>query len=357
MLLTRPRPTPVQNVDFPKMSNDMVPESGTCTVVGLWTRAIERVESCGEYCTRSICEDDYVAEFAWVGGPTNDASEGMGYSTTKVDLSEVDMIPSSRNMIASSELSLRVNTQCNGGCDRYGGWLLNATVTDRSSFTSVALSQGWRVERCRYCTPCGDGDPTDDNDHGSDYTPADPWGFPEHPVSEAVGIVVGDEVSCRVPAEGVANVPGSYDCPPTAWNSLCARLADLPKIELSQSKAGAQKLVIAGAICLSIGGCPWMVLFGFLVINWSKSRAEKKTRVKVFVRQTSAKNMMRVVREISGGNSTAAPPTVTTVDGVVLSASHNQSGNQAGGMPTTTGVVVTGTPAWHPGEEAQAGAW
>ena len=316
------------------MSNDMVPQMGTCTVVGLWTRAIERHESCGDGCTRSICHDDYVAEFAWVGGPTNDASAGMGYTTSKADMSQIDM----------RTIDVRINTQCVGGCDRYGGWLLNATIADRSNFTSVALSQGWRVERCRYCTPCGDGDPTDDNDHGSDYTPADPWGFPEHPVRQAAGIVVGDNVMCRMPAEGAENVPGSYDCPDDNFNSLCARLADLPDIELSGGQAAAKRLVIAGAVCLGIGGTPFALVLLFLLCSCSLSHAEKKTKVKKVVRQASAKNMIKVVREISGNSTrqespSVSAPAVATVDGVVLTDVNTA------GLPTTSGVVVAGTPA------------
>ena len=100
----RPPTSTAQNSDFPKMSNDMT-QSGMCTVVGMWTRAILREESCGDGCTRSICHDDYVAEFAWIGGPTNDASAGMGYSTSKVDMAEVDM----------TTIDVRINTQCVGG--------------------------------------------------------------------------------------------------------------------------------------------------------------------------------------------------------------------------------------------------
>lgn len=324
------------------MSNDMG-QSGMCTVVGMWTRAILRQESCGDGCTRSICSDDYVAEFAWVGGPTNDASAGMGYSTSKVDMTEVDM----------ATLDVRINTQCVGGCDRFGGWMLNGTVADRSRYTNVALSQGWRVERCRYCSPCGDGDLDDDNDHGADYHPAPPWGYPEHPVSEATGIVVGDNVVCRMPAEGAANVPGSYDCPDPNFNSLCARLADLPDIELGGGKADAQRLVLAGAICLGIGGTPWTLVLLFMCCHFGKSHTEKKATVKKVVRQASAKNMINIVREISSGNSTrqespsvagpaafaADKPVVATVSGVVLTDVNTA------GMTTTSGVVVAGTPA------------
>ena len=280
--------------DFPMMSNDMVP-NGHCTVVGLWTRAVERQESCGKGCTRSICYDDYVAEFGWVGGPMNNATPGMvefgGMSTTtsKVDLSQVD----------KRRIDVRVNTRCEGGCDRYGGWLLSATVADRSSFTSVALSQGWAVERCRYCKPCGDGDPTDDNDHGAHYTPADPWGFPEHPVDEAIGIVVGENVVCRVPAEGADNVPSSYSCPDDKFNSLCARLADLPGIEHGDAEKSANSIFLAGAICFSIGMCPVVLLCTWLLVNWKLERNEKKTRVRKFVREMSGKNMVKSL-QISG---------------------------------------------------------
>ena len=327
--------------DFPKMSNDMA-TNGYCTVVGLWTRSVERHQSCGKSCVRKVCYDDYVAEFGWVGGPTNNGTEGMvefgGMSTvtSKVDMSQVDM----------TRIDVRVNTGCKGGCDRYGGWLLNGTVADRSSFTSVALSQGWGVERCRHCAPCGDDDPTDDNNHGADQTHAPPWGFPEHPVPEATGIVVGDDVLCRIPAEGAASVPDTYDCPDDKFNSLCARLADLPDIELSGATKGAQALITWGSICLSIGMVPVLFIGLVLLLNFKKPRHDKKERVRHVVRQMSGKNMAGNIRRVSRGASSpslslagpGAPPAVATVEGVALTDASTA------GMTTTSGVVVTGAP-------------
>ena len=282
--------------DFPKMSNDMA-TNGYCTVVGLWTRSVERHQSCGKSCVRKVCYDDYVAEFGWVGGPTNNGTEGMvefgGMSTvtSKVDMSQVDM----------TRIDVRVNTGCKGGCDRYGGWLLNGTVADRSSFTSVALSQGWGVERCRHCAPCGDDDPTDDNNHGADQTHAPPWGFPEHPVPEATGVVVGDDVVCRIPAQGADSVPSSYDCPDDKFNSLCARLADLPDIELGDAQKGAQTILIAGAVCLSFGSIPVVVLCLVLLIHRKKPREEQQAQVRVIVRQMSGKGVAdSMMRSFSG---------------------------------------------------------
>ena len=382
--------------DFPKMSNDMIP-TGSCTVVGLWTRSVERQQGCGRNCVRKICYDDYVAEFGWVGGPTNNATTGMvefggmSTATSKVDMSQVDM----------TKIDVRVNTGCIQGCDKYGGWLLNATYPDRSNFTSVALSQGWSVERCRHCTPCGDEDPTDDNDHGA-FTPADPWGFPEHPVPQATGIVVGDDVLCRIPAEGAANVPDSYDCPDPKFNSLCARLADLPNIELSGKAKSAQTLVTWGAVCFSLGMVPALIVC-FVVLpdllNFKKPRHHKKERVRHVVRQMSGKNMVgnlapslvlgafraewglpdgptlpsaaQPATALSAATLTAAAralatatepataepsapgpapepenspgggddkPAIATVDGVALSDASTA------GMTTTSGVVVTGAP-------------
>ena len=356
--------------DFPKMSNDMAPV-GYCTVVGLWTRSVEREQSCGKNCVRKVCYDDYVAEFGWVGGPTNDATTGMvefgglsmGSTTSKVDLSRVDM----------TKIDVRVNTGCKHGCDRYGGWLPNATI-DRSSFTSVALSQGWMVERCRHCSPCGDGDPTDDNDHGAFQTHAPPWGFPEHPVHEATGIVVGDDVLCRVPAEGADNVPKPYNCPDDKFNSLCARLADLPDIELANAAKGAQTFIVTGAVFFSIGMVPVVLFTLFMLPHIKKPRHVKKQRARQVVRQVSGQKLAANIRiSLSGrqedttpaplpappGGLSAPPgghlrklrlnsnptpntdpkPAVTTVDGVAL------SGVDTAGMATTSGVVVTGDPS------------
>ena len=144
--------------DFPPMANSM---DGTCVVTALWTRAVTRRESCGQYCEHDVCYDQWSAEFAWSGGPMNDPA--------KPD-------------IVAGETETRIDSGCARGCDRYGGWYENSSVADVSAFETSALSQAWQIKRCEGCL-CAANDPSDDDDtdtrHGSDESLTSPSKSPQ----------------------------------------------------------------------------------------------------------------------------------------------------------------------------------
>ena len=54
-------------------------------------------------------------------------------------------------------------------------------------------------------------------------------------------------LTCRLPANGVDGVSEVYDCPDKRYNSLCARLGDLPLAEIDAYGSDGDGLVIAGA--------------------------------------------------------------------------------------------------------------
>ena len=103
------------------------PVFGNVTVYALWNRPTLRRESCGEYCEVDVCYDDYVATFAWSGGPAS------GPFT-----------------VDGSHLWSRTDITCHDGpCDQFGGWRDVANLSASAlNFTSFAVSQGWRTKRC-----------------------------------------------------------------------------------------------------------------------------------------------------------------------------------------------------------------
>ena len=83
----------------------------------------------------------------------------------------------------------------------------------------------------------------------------------------APGITVGGELTCRMPAVAVADVPDVYACPgktsdgsnaynssgPTPYNTICVRLGDLPQIEIDEGAASSLVLLILGAVFIPCG--------------------------------------------------------------------------------------------------------
>ena len=51
--------------DFPAMANGMDP-AGSCKVIRMWFRSVGHV-----FARRTVCYDEFIAEFAWSGGPSN----------------------------------------------------------------------------------------------------------------------------------------------------------------------------------------------------------------------------------------------------------------------------------------------
>ena len=223
------------DTDFPLMQTSTLAEcsSGTdeclpgqCIVVGLWTRPVGIKQECGSYCSaRSACYDDWIAEFAWVGGPFNGKPE-----------------------VEASALRSRLDKSCDGDCERYGGWALDAVVNRSEltqNFTSAAVSQGWRMKRCTDCT-CDDGSSiARPNDQSVLSASAEEGAF-----------LLGKSVPCRVPKGAVEDVSDVYDCPsPLAFNSICARLGNLPQIELDVLERGVVNYAIIGFALVPGGLC------------------------------------------------------------------------------------------------------
>ena len=124
-------------------------------------------------------------------------------------------------------------------------------MDDRSNFThmftSVAVSQGWRIKRCTDCT-CDDG--------GSIARPDGESVLSENGEESDNGILLGKSVPCRVPKGAVEDVSDVYDCPsPSAYNSLCARLGRLPQIELDEFERGAVQYATISFVLLPGGLC------------------------------------------------------------------------------------------------------
>ena len=221
------------DTDFPLMQTSTLAEcsSGTeeclpgqCIVVGLWTRPVGIKQECGSYCSaRSVCYDDWIAEFAWVGGPFNGKPE-----------------------VEASALRSRLDKGCDGDCERYGGWALDSRSNLTQNFTSVAVSQGWRMKRCTDCT-CDDG--------SSIARPSD-QSVLSASAEEGDGILLGKSVPCRVPKGAIEDVSDVYDCPsPLAFNSICARLGNLPQIELDALERGVVKYATIGFVLVPGGLC------------------------------------------------------------------------------------------------------
>lgn len=217
-----PPSLPPPPVDEPSTGTDEC-SSGRCIVVGLWTRPVVRQETCGRFCgSRSICYDDWVAEFAWVGGPSN-----------------------GKPVVKAGQLRSRIDEHCDGGCDSYGGWRLDATV-NRSGFTSVAVSQAWKLKRCTDCTCDDDGTVARPTGRTLSGSSGDGEGDD--------GIALGRAVVCRVPKGPIEDVSDVYDCPsPSAYNSVCARLGDVAQIELDERARDVEPLVVMGSVSVPVG--------------------------------------------------------------------------------------------------------
>jgi hypothetical protein len=222
------------DTDFPLMQTSPLAEcsEGTdeclprrCVVVSLWSRPVGVQQECGAYCSaRSICYDDWIAEFAWIGGPFHGKPE-----------------------VEASALRSRLDESCDGDCERYGGWALVNTSNSTQNFTSAAVSQGWRMKRCTDCT-CDDG--------SSIARPSDQSVLSASAERGEAGILLGRSVPCRVPKGAVEDVPDVYDCPsPVAFNSICARLGNLPQIELNALEWGVVRYATIGFVLLPGGLC------------------------------------------------------------------------------------------------------
>ena len=206
--------------------------SGHCVVVGLWRRPVLRQEYECRFCgLRSACYDDWLAEFAWVGGPAN-----------------------GKPVIEPSELRTRGDESCDGDCDRYGGWVLDA-YANRSGFTSVAVSQGWSTRRCTDCT-CEDGNEVAHAEQKA-LSRSDDGGAEEGDD----GMLLGRSIVCRVPRGAIEDVPFPYECPsPSRYNSVCARLGELPQLEVDDAMRDVEIYVTLGGVFVPLG-------MSFLVLN------------------------------------------------------------------------------------------
>ena len=222
------------DTDFPLMQTSPLAECsegtdeclpGRCVVVSLWSRPVGVQRECGAHCSaRSICYDDWIAEFAWVGGPFHGKPE-----------------------VEASALRSRLDESCDGDCERYGGWALVNTSNSTQNFTSAAVSQGWRLKRCTDCT-CDDG--------SSIARPSDQSVLSASAEGGEAGILLGRSVPCRVPKGAVEDVPDVYDCPsPVAFNSICARLGNLPQIEIDALEWGVVRYATIGFVLLPGGLC------------------------------------------------------------------------------------------------------
>lgn len=216
---------------------------GQCIVVGLWTRPVG-------FKQRRVCYDDWIAEFAWVGGPFNGKPE-----------------------VEASALLSRLDENCDGDCERYGGWALDAVIHRSNftqNFTSVAISQGWRIKRCTECT-CGDG--------SSIARPKDPLALSASAEKEqGSGILLGKSVPCRVPKGAVEDVSDVYDCPsPLAFNSICARLGSLPQIELDALRDGVVKYATIGFVL--VPGGFFLLVLGLIALRAKSDVNEGSARI------------------------------------------------------------------------------
>jgi hypothetical protein len=240
------------NKDFTLMSNDMA-TNGTCTVLRIWHRQVDRENDCEsqekkrnkngnlECIDPYSCHDQYIAEFGWTGGPKN-----------------------GRPDIKGNELTSRKDEGCIGGhppgstsCSHYGDWEPGKygkleIGKGLQEFTSRTVSQAWEVLRGN--SKCGVWDKSSDYNANASQRA----GFEEYQ-PDAI-------LPCRVPAGPVADVPDSYDCPSPNYNKLCARLHNLPQIEIDDAMGNHQLDVVLGSIFLPVGfllvvGCGGLIYY------------------------------------------------------------------------------------------------
>jgi len=218
--------------DFPAMANGMDP-AGSCKVIRMWFRSVGHV-----FARRTVCYDEFIAEFAWTGGPSNtckhctegraqiqmmgDGNEGLIASRLD-DLSKCRMLDAMPHGCAETTISV----------EHYGGWRAGAYHALPENGTRVAISQAWERSDGRGCTTTpryGEWDP-----YRSSYN------------VEQEREMFSSTLTCRLPANGVDGVSEVYDCPDKRYNSLCARLGDLPLAEIDAYGSDGDGLVIAGA--------------------------------------------------------------------------------------------------------------
>jgi hypothetical protein len=205
--------------DFPAMPNKMSP-AGSCKVIRMWFQSVERQEPIGRGNTRHVCYDEVIAEFAWNGGPSNTCEHCTG------GRAQIQMIgDGNEGLIASSPATTRRFISVK----HYGGWRAGAYQADPGDFTSVAISQAWEKRDGSGCT---------EDSHN-------PYRIPYNVEQERE--MFNSTRTCRLPANGVDGVSEPYACPDTRYNSLCARLGDLPVLEIDVYGSAADGLVNAGA--------------------------------------------------------------------------------------------------------------
>ena len=115
----------------------------------------------------------------------------------------------------------------------YGGWRAGAYQAAPENFTSVAISQAWEKRDGFGCTEdvgTGEWDP-----YRSSYN------------VEQEREMFSSTLTCRLPANGVDGVPELYDCPDKRYNSLCARLGDIPVFEIDAHGSHGDYYVTVGA--------------------------------------------------------------------------------------------------------------
>ena len=230
--------------DFPPMSNSMEP-SGTCQIIRLWFRSIareERAAGCTSNCGSKrvdICFDQYFAEFAWNGGPSNDCEECTEGQANIIMQDETR--GSGMAGLSSGVVKTREDHDCWKSCNRYGGWRPGnynpAFPLGPDGFANVAISQAWEKRTYRDGPGC---------DHNDESLKRDPYEHMMNRDEETYWFDKGN-LTCRVPAKGVDSVSDVYDCPDNRYNSLCARLGDLPEVEIEEYGSVGKALVIAGA--------------------------------------------------------------------------------------------------------------
>ena len=215
--------------DFPAMANGMDP-AGSCKVIRLWFRSVGHVYSAGRGGLNIVCYDEVIAEFAWSGGPSNTCEHCTD------GRAQIQMIGDGNEGLLASRFD---HGQSQGPAfpkDRrqYGGWRAGAYQAAPENFTSVAISQAWEKRDGFGCTEdvgTGDWDP-----YRSSYN------------VEQEREMFSSTLTCRLPANGVDGVSEVYyDCPDKRYNSLCARLGDLPLAEIDAYGSDGDGLVIAGA--------------------------------------------------------------------------------------------------------------
>ena len=212
--------------DFPLMSNRMTASGTGCTVLRIWHRQVERAVGTDPDLQTALlrCYDQYIAEFGWKGGPFNGKPD-----------------------VQAGLLISRKDYGCYGGgtgygehCDRLGGWNPGqygeaGTGDGLKTFTSRTVSQAWEVVRGN--SEC---DSQEDAEYTANASKArfQPPGFEEYQVDAIL--------PCRVPARSVDEVPSLYDCPSPNYNQLCARLHNLPQIEIDDALARVPPAIIIG---------------------------------------------------------------------------------------------------------------